>query len=152
MPYKTFYDKIIIMKKIFFTLIIICSVNCLFSYDKYMKLFVGEHEFLVEVAITFEERALGLMNRKQLPDNYGMLFIFNNEEYQSFWMKNTLIPLDIIYADKDKKIVHIYHNVQPCKEEECPTYPSSSPAQYVLEIYGGSSKKMNIKEGDRLIF
>src|ERR671915_2187498 len=104
----------------------------------------------VEVPDELEEFARGLMFRNHLPWNAGMLFAFNEEEPQRFTMKNTLIPLDMIFADSSSKIIDIKENVPPCKQEECPGYPSREPAQYVLEVNAGFVQEKGVKIGDRL--
>src|ERR687896_827659 len=104
----------------------------------------------VEVPDELEEFARGLMFRNHLPWNAGMLFAFNEEEPQRFTMKNTLIPLDMIFADSSSKIIDIKENVPPCKQEECPTYPSREPAQYVLEVNAGFVQEKGIRIGDEL--
>jgi YVTN family beta-propeller protein len=104
----------------------------------------------VEVPDDREEFARGLMFRKHLPWNAGMLFAFDDEEPRRFWMKNTLIPLDMIFVDSSSKIIDIKENVPPCKQEECPTYPSKEPAQYVLEVNTGFVQENGVKIGDRL--
>src|ERR687892_523034 len=104
----------------------------------------------VEVPDDREEFARGLMFRSHLPWNAGMLFAFYEEEPRRFWMKNTLIPLDMIFIDSSSKIIDIKENVPPCKQEECPTYPSREPAQYVLEVNAGFVQEMGIKIGDHL--
>lgn len=110
----------------------------------------GELEFEVELARTEEERNKGLMNRKSLPKDSGMFFIFEEEEVLGFWMKNTLIPLDMIFIDEDFKVVHIDYHAEPCPKgtESCPVYSSEYPAKYVLEINADLSKEKGIKEGD----
>ena len=105
----------------------------------------------VEVPDDREEFARGLMFRKHLPWNAGMLFAFDDEEIRRFWMKNTLIPLDMIFVDSSSKIIDIKENVPPCKQEECPTYPSKEPAQYVLEVNAGFVQEKGVKIGDRLV-
>jgi YVTN family beta-propeller protein len=104
----------------------------------------------VEVPDDLEEFARGLMFRKHLPWNAGMLFAYDDEEPRRFWMKNTLIPLDMIFVDSNSKIIDIKENVPPCKQEECPTYPSKEPAQYVLEVNAGFVEEKGVKVGDRL--
>jgi YVTN family beta-propeller protein len=104
----------------------------------------------IEVPDDLEEFMRGLMFRKHLPWNAGMLFSYNGEEPRTFWMKNTLIPLDMIFVDSSSKIVEIKENVPPCEQEECPTYPSKEPAQYVLEVNAGFVQENGIKVGDRL--
>ena len=92
------------------------------------------------------------MNRKTLSEDSGMLFIFEEEKINSFWMKNTLIALDIIWIDKDNKIVFIKKDAQPCIEYPCETFVSSIPSKYVLEISAGLSENLNIHEGDKIKF
>lgn len=87
----------------------------------------------IEIATTDEERVKGLMFRENLCQNCGMLFVFEEEKPLSFWMKNTLIPLSIIFIDSDLNIVDI-KNASPCITETCPSYPSNQTAKYVLEI------------------
>jgi uncharacterized membrane protein (UPF0127 family) len=106
--------------------------------------------FGVELADTQQEQALGLMFRDEMPANQGMLFIFPNEAPRSFWMKNTRIPLDIMYFDKDLKLVSISADTQPCKVSRCPSYPSITPAMYVLELNAGKASELGVELGDRL--
>ena len=88
----------------------------------------GSNCFSVELAKTNAERELGLMNRKELDSNKGMLFIFEKDGIYPFWMKNTLIPLDMIWIDGNYQIVFIAKNVQPCKTLICPVISPSGPA------------------------
>ncbi len=106
--------------------------------------------FGVEIADTREKQALGLMYRDTMPADQGMLFIFPNEAPRSFWMKNTRISLDIMYFDKDLKLVSISANTPPCRVSRCPAYPSSGPTQYVLELNAGIAKELGVSPGDRL--
>lgn len=101
----------------------------------------------VEFAKNDEERALGLMYRSSMDEHQGMWFIFPEEAPRSFYMRNTEIPLDIIYLDKDKKVVSIAKNARPYDET---SLPSEKPAMYVLEINGGLSDKWEIEKGDRM--
>jgi uncharacterized membrane protein (UPF0127 family) len=105
-----------------------------------------------ELAVTPEERAQGLMFRQKIGFDQGMLFVFEREGAYSFWMKNMLIPLDLIWLDKEKRIVHVERDVPPCTEEPCPTYASKVPALYVLELKAGSFEKRDLKIFDRLDF
>lgn len=104
----------------------------------------------VQVARDNMERTVGLMHRYSMPQDEGMLFLFDVEKPLVFWMKNTFIPLDIIYAGADWQVVSIQKNAQPCNVEPCPLYPSTQKAQYVLEINGGLSDKLGIQEGTKL--
>lgn len=103
----------------------------------------------VELADTPNERALGLMYRKGMAENQGMLFLFPEEEPRSFYMKNTEFPLDIIYLNKDLQIVSIVKNAKPYDES---SMPSEAPAMYVLEINGGLSDKWGISAGDSITY
>ncbi len=98
-----------------------------------------------ELAQTREERSQGLMHREHLEG--GMLFVFESEGTHSFWMKNTLIPLDMIWIGKDMRVVHIEHAV-PCTTESCRSYTPSAPALYVLETNAGFAEKNGIRVGD----
>lgn len=106
--------------------------------------------FHVEIADTEAARAQGLMQRTQLDADAGMLFIFPDEQVRAFWMKNTLIPLDILYFDARHRLVSAQLEAQPCVSARCPGYASRGPARYVLEIKGGRAKSLDLKQGDRL--
>ncbi|MGH8049847.1 MAG: DUF192 domain-containing protein [Arenimonas sp.] len=107
--------------------------------------------FIVEVADTNEERARGLMFRDSLEKDTGMLFIHANEEPQAYWMKNTHIPLDILYFNKDRKLVSAQERVPPCSAgDRCPPYASEGAALYVLELNAGSVELFKIKPGDEM--
>jgi len=103
----------------------------------------------VELAENDDERSQGLMYRRSMDDSKGMLFIFQREEPQSFWMKNTVIPLDIIYVNSKMEIVKIFKNTVPFSEK---SLPSEKPATYVVEVIGGYTDKYGIKEGDLISF
>jgi len=105
--------------------------------------------FSVEVADTFEERQRGLMFRDTLEKDTGMLFIHDVEEPQAYWMKNTHIPLDILYFSRDLKLVSAQERVPPCSAgDRCPPYPSDGAALYVLELNAGSVELFKIQTGD----
>ncbi|MEA3292898.1 MAG: DUF192 domain-containing protein [Patescibacteria group bacterium] len=106
--------------------------------------------FNVELAISPEERTKGLMFRKSLGDKNGMLFIFEKEARHSFWMKNTLISLDIIWIDENSKIIFINENTQPCKNSFCPSVDSGKKAKYVLEINAGIAENIGLAVGDKV--
>lgn len=104
-----------------------------------------------EIADTVSKRTQGLMFRKSLHDNQGMLFVFEKEDSYSFWMKNMQISLDIIWIDKDKRIVDIKTNVPPCKES-CQGVAPREKAQYVLEVNMGFVEKNKVRAGDKVDF
>jgi len=108
--------------------------------------------FDVELALTSKERNQGLMFRDYLEENKGMLFVYVIEEKRSFWMKNTLIPLDIIWLNQNKEVVFISKNNQPCKNDECSTINSDQKAKYVLELNEGIIEKIGLEVGDRANF
>lgn len=108
-------------------------------------------QFNVEIADTNAERARGLMFRKRLGQNRGMLFIFEDDSVRNFWMKNTLIPLDMIFVDSEGKVVSIQKNVPPCVDgTSCPVYSSGAGARYVLEINAGLAQIHAIQPGTRM--
>jgi uncharacterized membrane protein (UPF0127 family) len=111
---------------------------------------LGGKSFAVEIADTRERQALGLMFRDSMPADQGMLFIFPGEAQRSFWMKNTHISLDIMYFDKDLKLVSISADTPPCRVRYCPSYPSAEPAKYVLELNAGVASELGVGVGDRL--
>lgn len=106
----------------------------------------------VELAETLWEQTRGLMGRNKLDEFEGMLFVFPNQTQRSFWMKNTFIPLDIVFISSDKKIVEIKENFEPCLTDDCPVYRSARPAQYVLEVNAGFCKRHGVEVGDELWF
>jgi uncharacterized membrane protein (UPF0127 family) len=105
--------------------------------------------FRVELARTEAEREQGLMYRQKLDADAGMLFLFERAFPQTFWMKNTLIPLDMIFIATDRKIVGIVANAEPLT---LTTRGVSTPSQFVLEIGGGLSAKLGIREGQHVLF
>ncbi len=104
-------------------------------------------KFDLEVCSNDRERALGLMYRRSLPEFSGMLFVFPVEQQHSFWMKNTYIPLDMVFLDSDMKVVGILENVPPLTEA-----PRSvrKPSQFVVELGAGITRKHGVTEGARM--
>jgi hypothetical protein len=92
------------------------------------------------------------MYRESLAENAGMLFIFSSESPKTFWMKNTKIPLDLIFISADKKVAEIKENFEPCREANCPFYRSQAAARYVLEVNAGFVQKNDIQINDALSF
>ena len=103
----------------------------------------------IEIADDDYQTQTGLMYRKSMKENRGMLFIFKEEKPHSFYMKNTEIPLDIIFINSQKKIVSIQKNAKPFDKT---SLPSKGPAQYVLEVNAGLSDRWNLKAGDKIEF
>ena len=107
----------------------------------------GVHVFAVEMASTPAEQAKGLMFRRELPEGQGMLFDFHHEQPTSFWMKNTYIPLDMIFIRGDGRILRIAENTVPLSEA---LVPSGGPVRAVLEVNAGMARKLGIAPGDRV--
>jgi uncharacterized membrane protein (UPF0127 family) len=107
----------------------------------------GTHSFLVEIAANDEQRARGLMYRKDLPEGRGMLFDFKREQDVGFWMKNTYIPLDMIFIRADGTVRRIAANTEPLSER---SVPAGGPVRYVLEVIGGTAGKLGIEPGDKV--
>ena len=101
----------------------------------------------LEIADNEYERQLGLMSRKEMRENEGMLFIFPRQDYQSFWMRNTLISLDMMFVNDKKEIVTIHKNTKILSET---SYPSSAPSIYVVETLAGFADRHNIQVGDKI--
>jgi len=106
----------------------------------------------VEVASDDPTREQGLMYRDHLADDHGMIFLFTQAGEYPFWMKNTLIPLDMIWMDEQHRIVHIARDVQPCKADPCPSYPPNAKATSVLELAAGVAAKHHLADGNVLRF
>jgi uncharacterized membrane protein (UPF0127 family) len=105
--------------------------------------------FQVEVADNPSKRELGLQYRRELPPDRGMIFLFPGESQHSFWMKNTPLPLDMIFISRDKKIVGIVEQAVPFSLD---SRSVGAPSQFVLEINGGLSRRYGLKEGDSVRF
>lgn len=109
----------------------------------------------VELAITGEERARGLSNRTSLPQDAGMLFVYDEAHFPAFWMRQTLIPLDMVWIGADKRVGSVTANVQPepgVPDAELRLYRPDGPAQYVLELNAGAATRLGIDPGDQLSF
>lgn len=119
-----------------------------FADDTTVKL--KGHTFTVEQANDSASQERGLMFRDSMPADHGMLFNFNDEQTRVFWMKNCRMPLDILYFDKNYKLVSAQQRVPACRSDPCPTYPSEGPAQFVLELNAGMADKLGVKPGDAL--
>ena len=101
----------------------------------------------IQIADNDFDRELGLMFRKSMQENQGMLFIFPQDTIQTLWMRNTFIPLDMVFINSQKEIVSISKNTKTLSDQ---TYSSSGPAQYVLEVNAGFCDRFNIKDGDKI--
>jgi len=107
---------------------------------------IGSRTFHIEVAATPSDQETGLMKRDSMPEDHGMIFVFPDEGNRAFWMKNTRIPLDILYLDTAGKIVSI-HQMQPYDLTET---PSDFPMRYAIELNRGAAKDAGVKVGDQI--
>lgn len=135
---------------------LVILVGCLYLQKSYLRnttpVEIDHHIIQAEIADSPLEQTKGLMFRKHLDNDAGMLFIFDQASRYPFWMKNTKIPLDILWINDKKEIVHIEHSLPPCLQDPCLSYSSPKPAKYVLEVNGGWTIKNGIKIGDKVSF
>lgn len=107
-------------------------------------------QFTVEIADELEEQIRGLMFRRELTKDHGMLFVYPRAQAQSFWMKNCYLPLDILYFDGEARLINAHYGVPVCRGDPCPTYSSDRPARYVLELGAGVGRVLQLEPGDPL--
>lgn len=122
-------------------------------FQKTPKAIINNQTFDLFVAKTSKEKAIGLSEKKSLPENSAMIFVFEKPDYYSFWMKEMKLPIDIIFISKNH-IVTVYHNVRPPQtpQESLPIYKPDEPADMVLEINSGLAQKYNLKKGIEVKF
>jgi uncharacterized protein len=111
------------------------------------KVKLGQLTVNLEVAQTPEQQSLGLMYRRELADDRGMLFPFSPSRFTRFWMKNVILNLDMVFYHKGK-VIYIAHDVPPCQTEPCATYGPNGPVDGVIELRGGRAKAIGIQVGD----
>jgi uncharacterized protein len=132
-------------------LLVLCCSACTASHDAApIAVTLHGQRFTAELATDEAAREHGLMMRTSLAADRSMLFVFSDTAPRGFWMKNTLIPLDILYFDADRRLVSTQLDVPPCKADPCPIYPSTGPARYVLELSAGTVKRIGVRDGDTL--
>jgi uncharacterized membrane protein (UPF0127 family) len=107
--------------------------------------------YRLELATIPEDQAQGLMYRENLPEKTGMLFVFDEPAPHHFWMKNTMIPLDIIWLDDAGEVLFVSANTPPCKADPCPTYGTDRPVRRVVELAGGMAAKEKVEVGSRVV-
>jgi uncharacterized protein len=129
----------------------IFSSGCGSARDHWVEL--AGQRFHVEIADNDNERSRGLMFRDSMDADRGMLFIHDEQMPLAYWMKNTKIPLDILYFDNERRLVSQQRDIPPCSlGNSCPPYPSEAPARYVLELNAGQAAKLHLKDGAVLTF
>ncbi len=134
------------MKKMCFMYLLLLYYPGCYAADTILT--INSAVFEVELAVTPDERKTGLMQRNNLAANQGMLFIYPEPRIISFWMKQTLIPLDILYFDSNGQLLEVYESVFPCSIPPCKRYTNRNPAQFVLEVKAGTIQQLNIMIGD----
>ncbi|MFC1622082.1 DUF192 domain-containing protein [Patescibacteria group bacterium] len=143
------------MKFLVIFLLILAAFGFFYFADKKAhettKIQVNGIEVGVKIADTAKKRSQGLMHVENLGENQGMFFIFPTSNFHTFWMKNTLISLDLIWINKNNEIVHIKENAQPCKTLNCEVYSTPKPAKYVLEVNGGWVEKNGVGVGNLVV-
>lgn len=140
-------------RSFFFSFFLLFSMLYCAVSREYTKVFLpNQFSLTAELAVTDEERQLGLMFREKINWDQGMLFVFKREGIYSFWMKNMRFSIDILWLDREKRIVHLETNVPPCPNDPCPSYSSSYPALFVLELKAGSVDKHQLKLYDKIEF
>ena len=128
---------------------LLLPVACASAANSWVEL--GGRHYTVEIANTDAAREHGLMFRTHMDADHGMLFIHDQQQPLAYWMKNTLIPLDILFFDVRHRLVSQQRNVQPCTlGDACPAYPSDAPALYVLELNAGQAAKLRLQNGAEL--
>jgi len=106
----------------------------------------------VEVMVKDEDRAMGLMFRPSLALDHGMLFLFENADFHGIWMKNCKFPIDILWLDEDKRVVHLAESVPPCPGDPCPVYQPLRKASFVVELNAGQARREKAVVGAKLTF
>lgn len=123
-------------------------VSCAGSAADSDSVVLKGQRFAVEVVATPEEQQRGLMFRDEMDADAGMLFVYARPQPQEFWMKNTHIPLDILFFDDKARYMGAQLNVPTCRNDPCPTYPGPAPARYVLELNAGRAAALELAPGD----
>lgn len=142
------YDLIIFVIGIVIILIIFYLKR---TPTKYTNIKIGKTTVKAEIADTILKQMKGLMFRKNLPEDQGMLFVFNQDGFHGIWMMNMSFPIDIIWIDDGKKVVDVFRDAQPCRLL-CPNYKPKEKARYVLEVNANFTEKHGVKIGSDLEF
>ena len=112
---------------------------------------INNYTLLADLSITYEQILLGLSNKSSIKENEGMLFVLNPSSRRGFWMKDMKFPIDVIWLNENKEIVHIKKSLEPCVAN-CPVYYPDRESKYVLETVAGFADKQNLKVGNTVFF
>lgn len=146
---------LIIKNNYFFIIALLVCAAAYYFYASSLgngKICFNDNCFLVELAVNETQWQQGLMGRDFLPESQGMLFIFDQEQEHTMWMKDMSIPLDMVFLDKNLSVVSVAEDVQPCQENYCPLIGTGQKTLYVLEIKAGLAEKEKIKVGQKAEF
>lgn len=157
---KTFLEVLIVIVCVF---VLVLVLSYFISSDevregpaekplKTMQVRINDSYLNLEVADDDASRMLGLMNRENLDIDGGMIFVHESERRLSYWMKNVLIPLDMIFINEDLEIVGVIENVPICVEDPCPLYSIEETAKYVIEVNAGWFESNSLSVGDKIEF
>ena len=106
----------------------------------------------VEVMVKDEDRAMGVMFRPSLPEDHGLVFVFEQSDFHGFWMKNCKFPIDMVWLDEAHRVVHVAEAVPPCQQDPCPVYSPMRRASFVLELNAGQARREKAVIGSTLLF
>lgn len=143
------------MKRQIILLFVFISLYCAgqTGRNRFIKVYFADgFSATAELAVSDDERAQGLMFREKIGEDQAMLFIFEEENIHSFWMKNMRFAIDILWLDRQRRIVHIENQVPPCSADPCPSYTPAAPAAFVLEVQAGFVEKHGLRLYDRVDF
>ncbi len=145
-------QKTILFIVLLLAILLFVFIRDLMDSNEADKVCIENNCFNAEVVSKPADRQRGLMFRQHLDEDSGMLFIFDESGIYSFWMKNTLIPLDMIWINEDMHIVSIKENALPCEADPCPSITPTAEALYVFEVNSGTVAKLGISQGDEVKF
>lgn len=132
---------------------VVCFAGCAKSAYPQTTVTINDYQLVVDEAITDEQQTRGLAVKKQLAEDQGMLFMYDHEQPLAFWMKDMRFPIDIIWLDGQKRVVHIEQNLAPClPNRDCPSYLPTENAQYVLETVAGFTQKHHVVIGQTVVW
>jgi hypothetical protein len=138
------------MRKLLLAMILLLPLAACAAGDGAPSVKLKSHSFAVEIADDLQEQAQGLMFRRELAADRGMLFVYERAQPLSFWMKNCYIALDILFFDAQARFINGHYAVPPCQRDPCPLYPATRDSRYVLELAAGVGKALKLAPGDEL--
>ncbi|MBN1104021.1 MAG: DUF192 domain-containing protein [Deltaproteobacteria bacterium] len=144
--------RIFLLSCIILVLILLCTGLMAEERRVVRVYFPDGNHVKAELALSPDERTRGLMFRPEIAPGEGMLFAFEEEAIHPFWMKNMEVPIDILWLDRERRIVHMIKGAEPCRKDPCPSYMPLHPSLFVLELRAGRVEELGLKLRDRLEF